>query len=71
MKHSNHTLKEIGEVLKKAESILVYPHVNMDGDALGSSVAICRALRSLGKECYVLIEDEIPRNLEFLDKRCV
>lgn len=64
----NNTFREIGEKLLAADSVLVYPHVNMDGDALGSAVAVCRTLRNLGKTCWILIEDEIPRNLRFLDR---
>ena len=63
----NNTFHEIAEQLMAADSVLIYPHVNMDGDALGSAVAACRGLRHLGKRCYILIEDEIPRNLKFLD----
>ena len=40
----------------------------MDGDALGSCAALCAALRAMEKECYILIEDEIPANLAFLDR---
>ena len=64
----NHSFSEIAEQLKKAESVLIYPHVNMDGDALGSAAAMCRALRQMGKTSYILIEDRIPRNLQFLDQ---
>ena len=31
----NNTFKEIAEVLLKAEKILIYPHINADGDAVG------------------------------------
>lgn len=64
----NNTFKEIGKVLAGAEKILIYPHVHMDGDAVGSAAALCSALRKQGKKCYVLIEDEIPANLAFLTK---
>jgi phosphoesterase RecJ-like protein len=64
----NNTFREIGDLLKAAETILIYPHVNMDGDALGSAAALCRTLRDLGKTSYILIEDDIPRNLLFLDR---
>lgn len=62
------TIKEISDKLKKAESIVLYPHINMDGDTLGSCVALCVGLRTLGKKCTILIEDKIPENLMFLDK---
>lgn len=68
MTMKNNTFEEIGNIIKKANKILLYPHVNMDGDTLGSSAALCKALRNAGKECYVLIEDDIPENLKFLDK---
>lgn len=64
----NNTLKEIAKVLLDAQSVLIYPHISADGDAVGSAAAICRTLRNLGKTAYILIEDEIPDNLKFLDK---
>jgi len=64
----NNTLKEIAEVLKGAESVLICTHINMDGDAVGSAAALCRGLRMLGKEAYVLIEDQMPAYLKFMDK---
>ncbi len=60
-------MERIAEKLLSINSILLFPHVNMDGDCLGSSVALCKGLRALGKTAYVLIEDEIPENLSFLD----
>lgn len=67
-KMKNNSFREISDRLLAADSVLIYPHVNMDGDALGSAAALCRALRDLGKSSYILIEDEIPRNLLFLDR---
>lgn len=52
------------------DGILLFPHVNMDGDALGSSTALCLALRSLGKKAYIMINEPIPKNLDFLDFGC-
>lgn len=64
----NNTFREIAEVFLGAESVLIYPHINMDGDAAGSAAALCKALRLLGKDAYILIEDPLPANLKFLDK---
>lgn len=64
----NNSFHEIGDVIFKSENILLYPHLNMDGDAMGSAVALCIALRNLGKNCYILIEDKVADNLEFMDK---
>ena len=46
---ANDTLKEIGRQFMEADSILLFPHENVDGDALGSCAALCKALR---KELY-------------------
>lgn len=64
------TLKEIAEALLRTqnEKIFLFPHVNMDGDALGSSAALCGALRKLGKTAYILTEDDTAYNIEFLDR---
>lgn len=68
MTKKNNTFEEIAQVLNSAERVLIFPHVNADGDAMGSSAALCRALRLQGKECMILIEDDIAGNLRFLDK---
>ena len=64
----NDSLTTIAGVLQRAESILLFPHVNLDGDALGSCAALCAGLRQKGKEAWILLEDEIPANLRFLDR---
>ncbi len=64
----NSTLEQIASKLKSAETILLYPHVIMDGDTLGSSIALCAALRKIGKKVHILIEDQIPSYLLFLEK---
>jgi phosphoesterase RecJ-like protein len=56
--------------MKDLDGILIFPHINMDGDALGSATAICLALRQLGKKSYVMINEPIPKNLDFLDCNC-
>ena len=65
---NNNSFEEISEQLKKTDSILLFTHVNMDGDTLGSAAALCKVLRNMGKECYILLEDEMHDNLKFMDK---
>lgn len=64
---SNATLKEMGALLEKAGSILIFPHIGIDGDALGSSAALCRALRNMGKDAWVLTEEKVPAYISFID----
>lgn len=54
-------------MLAKAKSIYIFPHILMDGDALGSAAALCAALRARGCDAWILIEDKIPDYLTFLD----
>lgn len=64
----NNSMKDIADELLKAESVLLFPHVNMDGDTLGSCVALCKGLRQLSKKAYVLIDEDVPLYLNFLVK---
>ncbi|MDR3242531.1 MAG: bifunctional oligoribonuclease/PAP phosphatase NrnA [Clostridiales Family XIII bacterium] len=61
-------LKKIAAAIEKAKTALIFPHISVDGDALGSSVALCRAMRKQGKDVWIQIEDAIPENLKFMDK---
>lgn len=65
---SKDSLEEIASRFRAAERICLYPHENMDGDALGSCIALCIALRKLGKDARILIDEKIPDNLGFLDR---
>lgn len=66
----NDTVKSIATLLKDLDGILIFPHINMDGDALGSSTALCLALRKLGKKAFVMINEPVPKNLDFLECGC-
>ena len=64
----NDSIREIAERLLAAERVLLFPHIQMDGDALGSAAALCGALRSAGKQAAVLVEDPVPEYIQFLDQ---
>ncbi len=66
----NDTIRSIATIMSDLDDILIFPHVNMDGDALGSASALCLALRSLGKKAYVMINEPVPKNLDFLECGC-
>lgn len=65
------SLSEISQVFIDAKSILIFPHGSIDGDALGSSVALCLGLRSIGKTSYVMMDENIPTNIQFLENGCI
>ena len=56
------------EKLKSANNIVVTAHINPDGDAIGSSLAIMQMLKSMGKQVRVLIDDALPPNFMILPK---
>lgn len=68
MKTKNDALEEIGKQFLAAETVLLFPHENMDGDALGSCAALCGILRKMGKKAYILTEGSTPDFLMFLDE---
>lgn len=59
-------LDAIATMLKQAKNIVIMPHLNVDGDALGTSLALALALNSAYCQVDVLIEEEIPAMLDFL-----
>ena len=48
------TIPEAARVLLGAPSVLILTHRRPDGDTAGSAAALCRGLRSLGKEAAIL-----------------
>lgn len=64
---SNASLKEIAGILNDAQSMIIFTHINPDGDALGSAAALCRVLRKIGKEAWVLLDEEVPDYICFMD----
>lgn len=73
MKKKSNTFDEFAAALIEGEDFAIFPHVDPDGDALGSSVAIALALSSLGKKVKILIDEtedgglDIKEELLFID----
>ena len=64
---TNTSLAEVAALLKKSNNIAVACHVRPDGDALGSGLALCAALKNAGKNVYMLCEDQPPERLTIFD----
>jgi bifunctional oligoribonuclease and PAP phosphatase NrnA len=54
--------------LSLASSVLIGTHLNPDGDALGSALAMSQYLTSLGIENEIICHHPAPRNLQFLPR---
>lgn len=61
------TASKMLEELFSAKSVYIFPHINVDGDAMGAAAALCLALKNQKIEAAVILEDDIPDNLRFLD----
>lgn len=59
-------LHEIIEQIRQNQLFLITAHVRLDGDALGSELALYHLLRSLGKDVVIYNQDRIPENYRFL-----
>ena len=53
-------------LIARAQRIALCCHVNPDGDALGSMLAMRLGLEALGKDCEVFCQDPVPGYLAFL-----
>jgi len=53
--------EELLKQLRAGHRYLLISHMNPDGDAIGSSLALARILRSLGKGAVVWNHDEVPK----------
>lgn len=58
--------REIVSVLKKEKVFLLATHLNPDGDAIGSALALSSALESMGKEVHVYNKDLVPEFFKFM-----
>lgn len=59
-------IKDIIAAITSGKRFLITAHVRLDGDALGSELALCRLLSDLGKEAIVCNQDATPGHYRFL-----
>lgn len=59
-------MNRVIEKINNAKSIAVFPHINEDGDALGTCFAFAEVMRRLGKEAVVYVNDIPEKRLEFM-----
>jgi len=59
-------INEIITAINEGQSFLITAHVRLDGDALGSELALYLMLRELGKNVVVYNQDHTPERYRFL-----
>ena len=57
---NNDHILEFGDLISRAERILIISHIRPDGDAVGSLLGLGLMLEELGKEVNLVLEDGVP-----------
>jgi phosphoesterase RecJ-like protein len=60
--------KKFKEIVNNNTKFVVTTHINPDGDAIGSQLALAYFLIKLGKEVKLINHSQTPGNLKFLDE---
>ena len=61
-------VKKIDKIIRENKKFVITTHLNPDGDALGSEVAMAEYLRYLNKTVHIVNISETPKNYSFLDE---
>src|SRR6266516_5869392 len=59
-------LAAVAEAIRSHERFAVTTHENPDGDALGSLLAMHLALRDLGKDSVMVLDQPVPSEYAFM-----
>lgn len=60
------TIEAARRLITESERIVITTHMSPDGDAVGSSQALCRYLRRAGKDAVIVYNDPPGDNLQFI-----
>ena len=63
------SIDKLNVLLSHARNVVVTCHLSPDGDAMGSSLGLCRALLEQGKRVKVVVPDTPPKYLMFCLER--
>ncbi len=59
-------IETVKSILSKPQKIVIVPHKNPDGDAVGSSLGLYFFLKSKGQEVSVIVPNEYPKFLKWM-----
>ena len=65
---SEKELMMLNDLISKHRKFVLTTHINPDGDAIGSEIAMAEYLRHLGKEAIIINNSSTPNNYKFLDR---
>ena len=59
-------INSVKALLSKPQKIVIVPHKNPDGDAIGSTLALWHFLRNNGQDATVIVPNDYPRFLKWM-----
>jgi len=59
-------IKKIIQAIQKNKSFIITAHMNLEGDALGSELAVYRMLKKIGKKVSIINHDHTPAIYKFM-----
>ncbi|MEW6355293.1 MAG: bifunctional oligoribonuclease/PAP phosphatase NrnA [Planctomycetota bacterium] len=62
-------LDRINKLIAAKSNVLITSHVRLDGDAVGSELALAEGLRQLGKQAHIVNDGPVPGLYVFLNGR--
>lgn len=62
----DHVIERLRSLINGAKTVVITCHLSPDGDAIGSSLALCHVLQRLGKNAVVVTPDMVPKSLLFM-----
>ncbi len=62
-------LKNVADQIKRASRIMISTHKHLDGDGLGSELALYHALKKIQKDVRILNLDQVPSRYTFLNTK--
>lgn len=63
---SKNNIQQLQQHIDKAQNIAIIPHRNPDGDAIGSTLALCHLLKKMSKNAQVLSPNDYPSFLGWM-----
>ena len=66
---SEQEIKMLANIIVKHQKFILTTHINPDGDAIGSEIALTQYLRHFGKEVHIVNNSSTPNNYKFLDRK--
>lgn len=65
---SDAELAKLNELISAHQKFVLTTHINPDGDAIGSEIAMTEYLRGSGKQAMIINNSATPTNYKFLDR---